>query len=70
MEWLGLVLFAVVVVALLAGYPVAFTLAGVSLMFASVASMLGAFEMAYLEALPSRVFGTMNNETLIAVPLF
>jgi len=69
-EWLGLVLFAVVVVALLAGYPVAFTLAGVSLMFASVASMLGAFEMAYLEALPSRVFGTMNNETLIAVPLF
>ena len=70
MEWLGLALFAVVVAALLAGYPVAFTLAGVSLMFASLAALLGAFDMGYLEALPSRVFGTMNNETLIAVPLF
>ena len=70
MEWLSLVLFAVVVVALLAGYPVAFTLAGVSLIFASIAALLGVFDMAYLEALPSRVFGTMNNETLIAVPLF
>ncbi len=70
MEWLSFVLFAVVVVALLAGYPVAFTLAGVSLIFASVGAVLGIFEMAYLEALPSRVFGVMNNETLIAVPLF
>ncbi|HSQ72754.1 MAG TPA: TRAP transporter large permease subunit [Rubrivivax sp.] len=70
MEWLALLLFAVVVVALLAGYPVAFTLAGVSLMFASGAALFGAFDMGYLEALPNRVFGTMNNETLIAVPLF
>jgi tripartite ATP-independent transporter DctM subunit len=70
MEWLGLLLFAVVVAALLAGYPVAFTLAGVSLMFASLAALFGAFDMGYLEALPSRAFGTMNNETLIAVPLF
>jgi len=70
MEWLSLLLFFLVVAALLAGYPVAFTLAGVSLIFASVAALLGHFDMGYLAALPNRIFGTMNNETLIAVPLF
>jgi tripartite ATP-independent transporter DctM subunit len=70
MEWLSLLLFLLVVSALLAGYPVAFTLAGVSLIFASVAALLGHFDMGYLAALPNRIFGTMNNETLIAVPLF
>jgi tripartite ATP-independent transporter DctM subunit len=70
MEWLPLLLFLLVVASLLAGYPVAFTLAGVSLLFASVAAAFGAFDIAYLEALPSRIFGTMNNETLMAVPLF
>jgi tripartite ATP-independent transporter DctM subunit len=70
MHWLPLLLFLLVVAALLAGYPVAFTLAGVSLMFASLAALLGVFDMGYLEALPNRVFGSMNNETLIAVPLF
>ena len=70
MEWLSLVLFVLIVLALLAGYPVAFTLAGVSLMFATLAAAFGAFDLVYLEALPSRVFGTMNNDTLVAVPLF
>ena len=70
MDWLPLALFVLVVAALLAGYPVAFTLAGVSLLFAGGTAALGAFDMAYLEALPSRVFGVMSNETLIAVPLF
>jgi len=69
-NWLPFVLFALVIAALLAGYPVAFTLAGVSLIFAGVSAAFGIFDMAYLEALPSRVFGVMNNETLIAVPLF
>lgn len=70
MEWLALVLFALIIAALLAGFPVAFTLAGVSLGFAVICSLFGAFDMAYLEALPSRLFGTMQNQTLIAVPLF
>lgn len=70
MAWLPLLLFLLVVASLLAGFPVAFTLAGVSLLFASVAAAFGAFDMGYLEALPSRIFGTMNNETLMAVPLF
>jgi len=70
MEWLALVLFALIIAALLAGFPVAFTLAGVSLGFAAVCSVFGAFDMAYLEALPSRLFGAMQNQTLVAVPLF
>lgn len=70
MEWLALVLFALVFFALLAGFPVAFTLAGVSLLFALVANLFGAFDMAFLQSIPNRVFGIMSNETLIAVPLF
>lgn len=70
MEWLSLVLFALVIAALMAGYPVAFTLAGVSLAFATLCSLFGAFDMAILEALPSRLFGSMQNQTLVAVPLF
>jgi tripartite ATP-independent transporter DctM subunit len=70
MEWLSLVLFALIIAALLAGYPVAFTLAGVSLAFATVCSLFGAFDMAFLEALPSRLYGAIQNQTLIAVPLF
>ncbi len=70
MEWLAFVLFGLVVAALLAGFPVALTLAGVSLGFALLCDTFGAFEFAFLEALPNRVFGTMQNSTLIAVPLF
>jgi len=70
MEWLALVLFALIFVALLVGFPVAFTLAGVSLLFALLANLIGAFDMAFLQSLPNRVYGIMANETLIAVPLF
>ena len=70
MEWLSLVLFAVIFIALLIGFPVALTLAGVSLLFALLANMLGAFDMAFLQSIPNRIFDIMGNETLIAVPLF
>lgn len=70
MEWLALVLFALVFIALLAGFPVAFTLAGVSLLFALFANLIGAFDMAFLQSIPNRIFGIMDNDTLIAVPLF
>ena len=55
---------------LLAGYPVAFTLAGTAILFAVIGLLTGNFEVGYLSALPSRLFGIMTNETLIAVPLF
>ncbi len=69
-EIAALLLFVAIVAALMAGYPVAFTLGGVSLLFAVAAQAFGLFDPSYLEALPSRVFGTMTNDGLVAVPLF
>jgi tripartite ATP-independent transporter DctM subunit len=54
----------------MAGYPVALSLAGTSLIFAFVGSITGHFDIAFLMALPNRLFGTIENTTLIAVPLF
>jgi len=70
MEWIALLLFAAVVVLLLAGFPVAFSLGGTALLFAFGGVVGGGFESAFLSGLPSRIFGIMTNETLIAVPLF
>ncbi|MGD8842219.1 MAG: TRAP transporter large permease subunit [Gammaproteobacteria bacterium] len=67
---IGLLMFAAVFVVLLAGYPVAFSLAGTALAFAMVGQWLGSFDAAFLQALPNRVYGIMTNETLVAVPLF
>jgi len=69
-EFMALGLFAAVGLALMAGFPVAFTLAGVALIFAGIGALLGSFDPAYLGALPNRIFGIMTNETLIAVPVF
>jgi tripartite ATP-independent transporter DctM subunit len=68
--WMSLGLFLAIGMALMAGFPVAFTLAGVGLLFAGVGVMTGTFDPVFLEALPNRIFGIMTNETLIAVPLF
>ena len=63
-------LFLAVGLALMAGDPVAFTLAGVALLFAGVGTVTGHFDPVFLEAFPNRNFGIMTNETLIAVPVF
>ncbi|HBK57726.1 MAG TPA: C4-dicarboxylate ABC transporter [Xanthomonadales bacterium] len=65
-----LALVVVLAVALMAGFPVAFTLAGVSLIFAGLGWLAGVFDPSFLQAYPNRVFGVMTNETLVAVPLF
>ena len=70
MEWVSGLLFLTVIVVLLAGFPVAFTLGGTALIFAGVGVATGAFNDALLTGLPNRIFGIMSNETLIAVPLF
>ncbi len=70
MEWVAALLFASVILILLAGFPVAFTLGGTALVFAGVGVAAGAFNEAFLSSLPNRVFGIMTNETLVAVPLF
>jgi len=70
LEWVALVMFAAVVLLLLAGFPVAFTLGGVALAFAWAGVAAGGFESAFLTGLPARIVGIMTNETLLAVPLF
>jgi len=70
MEWVALLMFAAVVLFLLAGFPVAFSLGGTALIFAFAGVIGGGFEDAFLSGLPSRIFGIMTNETLVAVPLF
>ncbi len=65
-----LVLFLTLCLVLMAGFPVAFTLAGVSLLFAGLGWLAGSFDPAFLHALPNRIYGIMGNGTLLAVPLF
>ncbi|HKK22359.1 MAG TPA: TRAP transporter large permease subunit, partial [Pseudohaliea sp.] len=67
---IALWLFAAVCLLLMLGYPVAFTLAGTALAFAAGGIIAGVFDASFLSALPGRLFGTMSNTTLIAVPLF
>lgn len=69
-EFIPLLMFLAVCLCLLTGYPVAFSLAGVALIFAFFGSLAGTFDLSLLGAFPSRIFGTMSNVTLIAVPLF
>ena len=67
---MALWMFAAVFVVLMTGYPVAFALSGTALLFAAVGIQFDLFDAAFLSALPNRLFGIMNNQTLIAVPLF
>ncbi len=69
-EYIPFLMFVCVCLVLMAGYPVAFSLAGTALLFALAGTLSGHFDMAFLQAMPNRLFGTMDNTTLIAVPLF
>ena len=69
-EILALLMFAALFGVLLLGYPVAFAIAGTGLGFALLATALGSFDVSYLAAMPQRIYGTMTNEVLLAVPLF
>ncbi|MFW5443184.1 MAG: TRAP transporter large permease subunit [Methylococcaceae bacterium] len=69
-SYLALWMFAAVFIVLLSGYPVAFALSGTALAFATVGIQLDLFDIAFLNALPNRLFGIINNQILIAVPLF
>jgi tripartite ATP-independent transporter DctM subunit len=69
-ETLAVAMVLAVCALLLVGYPVAFTLAGVSLGFAGLGTTLGLMDFALLGALPARIFGIMTNDVLLAIPLF
>src|SRR5690606_7669074 len=70
LELLPLLMFGVVCLVLMLGYPVAFTLAGVALLFAAFGIVGGHFDPNLLRTFPSRIYGIMTNYTLVAVPLF
>ena len=69
-ETFAIAMVVAVCATLLIGYPVALTLAGVSLAFAAIGGAAGVFDFGLLGALPQRIFGIMNNDVLLAIPLF
>src|SRR5512141_1361209 len=64
------IMFASLVVMLLLGYPAAFSLGAVGLLYAVAGIELGEFRPDFLQALPERVYGVMHNDTLLAIPFF
>ena len=69
-EFIPLFLFAEICLLLVLGYPVSLALAGTALAAAGLGIAFGIFNPALLKAMPDRIYGTMTNDTLIAVPLF
>ena len=67
---LSILFFVTICFIIIIGYPIAFSLAGTSLIFAGIGHFFGVFDYSILGALPSRYFGSMTNEVLVAVPLF
>jgi tripartite ATP-independent transporter DctM subunit len=67
---LDLLMLAALCLVILTGYPVAFLIAGLGVLFAFLGWALGVFDLALLRALAQRIFGVMTNQVLIAIPLF
>ncbi len=64
------VMFISAILLLTAGFPVAFTLSGVAILFAFIGAAVGAFDVALLSSLPLRLIGLMENDLLQAIPIF
>ena len=69
-DWLGPAMFAGALALLSFGYPVAFSLGGVAILFGLIGIAFGVFDPIFLTAMPQRIFGIMNNFTLLAIPYF
>ncbi|QIE45661.1 TRAP transporter large permease subunit [Pseudohalocynthiibacter aestuariivivens] len=67
---LDLLMIAALIVGILIGYPVSFTIAGVATLFAALGVLTGQFDFSLMGALGQRVFGLLTNQVLIAIPLF
>src|SRR5258707_1512570 len=71
LEMMPPIMFGGLVLAMLIGFPVAFTLAAVGLSFGFLAIHLGFFDLNFLQAIPGRIFGSvLSNELLLAIPFF
>jgi len=69
-DFLAISMFAIACMGLMSGYNVAFTLSGISLIFAAIGVATGTFEPEFLLSLPGRIYPLITREILIAVPLF
>ena len=69
-HYMAPIMFASLVIFLLLGYPVAFSLAANGLIFGLIGIELGLFRPDFLQALPERIYGIMNNDVLLAIPFF
>ena len=69
-EFFSILLFVLLAFFLLAGYPVALTLAGTAIIVGTIGYLADLFPVVLLNVFPNRIFGLVTNETLIAVPLF
>ncbi|MDP3687429.1 MAG: TRAP transporter large permease subunit [Sulfurimicrobium sp.] len=69
-EMMAPVMFGTLVLFLLIGYPVAFSLGAVGLLFGLVGMEVGLLHASLFQALPERIFGIMGNQTLLAIPFF
>ena len=69
-DWLGIAMFAGALLLLSLGYPVAFSLGAVAIIFALIGTAVGEFSLSFFNAMPSRIFGIMANYTLLAIPYF
>jgi TRAP-type mannitol/chloroaromatic compound transport system permease large subunit len=69
-HYMAPIMFGALVVFLLVGFPVAFSLAANGLFFGFIGINLGLFEPVFFQALPERIFGIMRNDTLLAIPFF
>ena len=68
--WLAPLMFLSLFLLLLTGFPVAFVLAAVGLIFGVIGVLVGALPIELVQAVPERLFGIMRNETLMAIPFF
>ncbi|MEY8842016.1 TRAP transporter large permease subunit, partial [Cribrihabitans sp. XS_ASV171] len=69
-QHLDLLMFAALIVAILSGFPVAFAISGVAVLFAYLGWALGVMDITLLGAFGQRLFGLISNTVLIAIPLF
>jgi TRAP-type mannitol/chloroaromatic compound transport system permease large subunit len=71
LEWMPPLMFGGLIVIMLIGFPVAFSLAALGLLFGFLSIQLGFFEFSFLQAIPGRIFGSvLANELLLAIPFF
>lgn len=70
-HYMPLIMFGVLAVVLFTGYPVAFILGGIALLFAVLGDWAGVFRLDQIQLIPLRIYGgTMSSLVLVAIPMF